>query len=143
VYLGDTMPSKLKSPPANAAPLNFTTTERLAESQRKNAALMLEQEFPQVAEVKIRIERIGLLGLHSPGEEYIFRPRAKAHFRVECLCGCENGGFELNVEVRQLISSGKLGVSVRVPCSGISPQKKGGWAPCHSALEGHVTVVYC
>jgi hypothetical protein len=74
--------------------------ERAAESQRKNAALMLEQEFPRAAEVKIRIERIGPLGLHSPGEEYTFRPRAKAHFRVECLSVCENGGFELNVEVR-------------------------------------------
>jgi hypothetical protein len=136
------MPSKVRSPPANAAPLNFTTTERLAESQRKNAALMLEQEFPQVAEVKIRIERVGPLGLHSPGEEYIFRPRAKAHFRVECLSGCENGGFELNVEVRQLISSGKLGASVRVPCSGTTPQSTGRWGPCPSRLKGHVTVVY-
>ncbi len=103
---------------------------------------MLEQEFPQVAEVKIRIERIGALGLHSPSEEYTFRSRAKAHFRVECLSGCENGGFELNVEIRQLISSGKLGLSVRVPCSGVSPQQKGGRAPCLSTLKGHVTVVY-
>jgi hypothetical protein len=102
--------------------------QRATESQRKNTALMLEEEFPRVGEVKIRIERVGPSGLHSPGEEYVFRPRAKAHFRVECLSGCANGGFELNVEIRQLISSGELGASVRVSCSGTSPQKKGGWA---------------
>ena len=66
MYLDDSMASKLRSPPPNATPLNFTTAERAAESQRKNAALMLEQVFPRVAEVMIRVERIGWQGLHSP-----------------------------------------------------------------------------
>ena len=136
------MASKLRSPPPNTAPLNFTTSERAAESQRKNAALILEQEFPRVAEVTIRVERIGSQGLHSPVEQYVFRPRAKAHFRVECLSGCRNGGFELNAEVRHLISSGKPKAPVRVHCCGSSPKAGGGWARCPSALQGRVTVVY-
>ena len=136
------MPSKRRSPLPNAAPLNFITAERAAESQRKNAAPMLEQEFPRVAEVMIRVERIGSQGLHSPVEQYVFRPRAKAHFKVECLSGCRNGGFELNAEVRHLISSGKLKAPVRVHCSGSSPKPGGGLVPCPSALEGRVTVAY-
>lgn len=136
------MPYKRRSHPPNVGPLNFITPERATESQRKNAAPILEQEFPRVAEVIIRVDRVGSQGLRSPIEEYVFRPRAKAHFRVECLSGCKNGGFELNTEVRHLMSSGKLEAPVCVHCSGSSPKREGGWAPCASTLEGRVTVVY-
>jgi hypothetical protein len=71
--------------------------------QRKSAARTLAEEFPRVAQVTIRVERIGSHGVRSAAEEHAFHPPAKAYFSIRCVGGEKHSGFDLNEEVRRLM----------------------------------------
>ena len=125
-----------------AGKTSTATASHLADSQRKNAAPTLGEEFPRVVQVTIRVERIGSNGLRSGVEEYVFHPAAKAYFSIGCLGGYKHNGFDLNEDVRNLMASGAFEAPVKVRCSGSTAKPGGVSAPCSCMLEGRLTVTY-
>jgi hypothetical protein len=112
-------------------------TARLERQQRKLDAGLVDAQFPEVADIVVRMiyRQRGIL--KSLPRVVNFFPDSYALFRIDCLNkGCVDGGFDLTEVITGMIRNHKKAVKGDLACEGGSPSSD------HSTIAYEVAINY-
>ena len=108
--------------------------------QRKSAAGLISEHFPQVAGMVIQLtyyqDRANSLLMVRTVNVF---PTSSAYFRMDCMTkGCEDGGFDLTSVIRGMIRDKKREKKGRIECRGKGESVSAG----HASVEYDIAIRY-
>ena len=126
-------------------PKNPRAEHRQAQRQRVDAALRLEEKYPQLKTLKVALEFVNREGMTKTTEmKYQANPEhAKSVMVFVCpSSACWGGDFDLTAKLAEAVTKRRTKVAGETYCLGSHKMASGQVAPCRSVLRYTLNLVY-